>query len=119
MLHPKKALPTPDQIYLNVPSGSDSAIEVGTSVDVRTKMYFIGKDSTEFEGQHFTPEDLGGGYSFNSATGASYDYDTHMLSITSEYNADNFATLNCNMFGTDYYSAFPVADNTWKIGRIG
>lgn len=109
-------------MILNLPSGSGGAVEVGTAVDVRTKLNFIGKSGTDFAGQIFTAIDLGGTYVGSSGV-AGFTFNTP---ATGEYGVlidDNYVANSgqviAMMIGTPYEDAFPTSSCTWKVGRIG
>lgn len=121
-LRPKTALPKPEDLYVNVPSGSGGALHVGVKTDVRKKLNFIGKEGTEIEGTIYTPMELGGtyigsknitGFQFNTEETGEYN-----VLIDASYEAGKGA-VSAIMTGTKYADAFPLDSCTWVVGKFG
>lgn len=117
-LNPKTALPKPEDLYLNIPSGSGGALQVGVNTDVRKKMYFIGKEGTEIEDTHYTAVDLGGTYvGSKNVTGFTYNKNEYVALIDNTYVS---GSAHIGMFLPEPYStSFPTDENSWTVGKMG
>lgn len=116
--HPKIALPNPEDLYVNVPSGSGGAIGIGEKTDVRKKLYFIGKEGTEIEGMHYTAIDLGGTYvGSKNITGFAYNADEYTVVIDDSYVAGS-GTIGM-ILPPPYDNSFPTSENSWVVGKLG
>ena len=117
-LHPKVALPSPEDLYVNIPSGSGGAIQVGVKTDVRKKLNFIGKEGTEIEGAHYTAVDLGGTYvGSKNITGFTYNTNEYTVLIDDSYVAGS-GSIGM-LLPEPYSSSFPTNDNSWTVGKMG
>jgi hypothetical protein len=118
LINPDKALPTPEQLYINVPSGSGGALEIGVKTDVRTRFNFIGKEGTPFADQIFSAVDLGGNYvGSKNVAGFTYNQNDYTLEIDNNYVSKSGSIAM--MLPQEYDEAFSGSENSWVVGRIG
>lgn len=117
-LHPKTALPNPEDLRINIPSGSGGTVQVGVKTDVRKKLNFIGKEGTEIAGEHYTAVDLGGTYvGSQNITGFTYNTNEYTVLIDDSYVAGSGAIGM--LLPEPYNSSFPTNDNLWTVGKMG
>ena len=116
-LHPRNALPSPEDLYVNIPSGSGGAIQVGVKTDVRKKLYLNGKEGTEIEGAHYSAVDLGGTYvGSQKVAGFTYDKNEYTVVIDASYVAGS-GHIGM-LLPPPYNSSFPSDDNSWTVGKM-
>lgn len=115
--NPDKALPTPEQVRINIPSGSGGALQIGVKTDVRTKFYFIGLEETPFDGQKFTAVDLGGTYvGSKNVKGFTYNPENYTVEIDDTYVVGSGAIGM--LLPPEYNNVFPPSENSWVVGKM-